>query len=491
MMNIHLTIVLLLIAAFVYTLLPFAFRKGFLLLFNAAFLLSFGVYGAVIFLTVAAVAHFSSAFLHDAPGSARKATLWLAVAVVTALFFLSKGLLTSAWIGKNGLFGFGAQTAGPLLGTAGTVGLSYYSFRALGYIVDRYHRRIHVLPFRDLCLYLSFFPHFLSGPIEKAGSFFSKLSKAKDFDYRSATDGLLLIAWGVFQKTVVADRLGVYVDTVYSDPGMFGSVQIVLATVFYSVQIYCDFCGYTNIAIGLCTVMGFESAVNFKQPYAAGSISDFWSRWHISLSQWLRDYVFLPLSYSLLKRPFLSFVGGKTRERLVYAASSLSTMFLCGLWHGSRSTYLLWGILHGAFLSFGRLTAGARARMWYSLGFSRTNAVRSVLARSTVFALVLCSWAVFRAGSGHDVISLLRNVLSAEPVRGDLAGGLMTGDFLIAMMLVPMILSIQWVQERAPLKERLRESPLLVRWALYIALILSIQLLPMEKGPERFIYIGY
>jgi D-alanyl-lipoteichoic acid acyltransferase DltB (MBOAT superfamily) len=217
------------------------------------------------------------------------------------------------------------------------VGISFYTFQALGYLIDVYRGRQraeqNVLTY---ALFVTFFPQLVAGPIERTGSLLPQFKMNHAFNYQKVTAGLRLILWGLFKKVVVSDKLAMYVNAVYGSPSQYNSTTLVLATIFFAFQIYCDFSGYTDIAIGSAKALGFNLMKNFNNPYFAVSISDFWRRWHISLSSWLKDYVYIPL-------------GGSRCKKGRHYFNLLATFGISGVWHGSGWHFIAWGLLHGVY----------------------------------------------------------------------------------------------------------------------------------------------
>ena len=219
------------------------------------------------------------------------------------------------------------------------LGISFYIFKSLSYTIDVY--RGDKAPERHLgffALYVSFFPQLLAGPIERATRFLPQLYEKFDFDYPRVTKGLKLMLWGLFQKMVIADNLATLVDSVYNDPSHHQGISLILATFFFAFQIYCDFSGYSDIAIGAAQVLGIKTMDNFNRPYFSKSIPEFWRRWHISLSTWFRDYFYIPLGGNRVSIPRWYF-------------NLFFVMLICGFWHGANWTFIVWGGLHGFYLA--------------------------------------------------------------------------------------------------------------------------------------------
>jgi D-alanyl-lipoteichoic acid acyltransferase DltB (MBOAT superfamily) len=228
------------------------------------------------------------------------------------------------------------------------VGISFYTFQALGYSIDVYRGTVKAeRNFINYALFVTFFPALVAGPIERTANLLPQFKINNSFDYDKVTSGLKLAAWGMFKKVVIADRLAVYVNAVYDNPAVYPACSIALATFFFAFQIYCDFSGYSDIAIGSARALGFNLMTNFRQPYFARSIADFWRRWHISLTTWLTDYIYIPL-------------GGNRRGLLRQCINIIIVFALSGLWHGAAWNFVAWGILHGLFQVIERLVKNCK-----------------------------------------------------------------------------------------------------------------------------------
>lgn len=271
------------------------------------------------------------------------------------------------------------------------VGISFYTFQALGYTIDVYRgQREPEKHFGIFALYVAFFPQLVAGPIERSTRLLPQFFQKKEFDVHRATDGLKLMLWGLFKKVVIADRLALYVNAVYNNQAHHGGSTLLVATFFFSFQIYCDFSGYSDIAIGSARVFGYELMDNFKRPYFAQSIREFWKRWHISLSSWFKDYLYIPL-------------GGSRVAEWRWQCNLMLVFVISGLWHGANWTFLAWGGLHGFYLLFAIWTSNLREKLAIRLFRDHYTRARKMAAMLMTFGLVSLSWIVFRANSITDV----------------------------------------------------------------------------------------
>lgn len=367
----------------------------------------------------------------------------------------------------------------PQLNWALPAGLSFYTFSCVSYVVDVY--RGQLAPerhFGRLALYVSFFPKLLAGPINRATTFLPQLSRPVSFNPDAVQQGLQLILWGLFKKVVIADRLGIYVDAAYKNPEFASPVALLIATYFFAFQIYCDFSGYADIAIGTSRVLGIDLMANFRRPYLSTSVTEFWGkdRWHISLSRWFRDYLYIPMG------------GSKGRTTRVYA-NQMAVFLVSGLWHGANWTFVIWGALNGLYQILTLLSTGLRTRLHKLVPLP--PALGAVLACLLTFHLVLISWVFFRASSVADAVTVLTRLGQTLPQLPSLLGSYAyTGELLLCAVLILFLLGVEIVDEKKGVWGRLAVAPVYVRWGVYYALLMA--LLVMGKwNLKQFIYMQF
>lgn len=366
------------------------------------------------------------------------------------------------------------------------VGISFYTFQTLGYTIDVYLGRKE--PEQHLgifALYVAFFPQLVAGPIERASNLLPQFAEKHGFDYVRITNGLKLMVWGLFEKVVVADRLALLVERVYGDPGGHEGVAVALGTVFFAFQIYCDFAGYSHIAIGSAQVLGFRLMNNFRGPYLAGSPPEFWRRWHISLSTWFRDYLYIPL--------------GGNRVRVPRWCVNIAIVFvLSGLWHGAAWKFIVWGALHAVYVLGFVLLSHARRSGAERPGPDAGGRVRRVLGTCVTFALVCFAWIFFRAETLEDAGVLVRNLFRGWGVVLDPARlaelvyslGLTAWEFWWSVACIALVMGAQALDVRGDVGVRFARRPLWFRWAAYSALLWSIFLFGLLRS-EEFIYFTF
>ena len=351
------------------------------------------------------------------------------------------------------------------------VGISFFTFQCISYLIDVYRGRI--VPERNILyfsLYVSFFPQVLAGPIARAPDLIPQMKNPQALTPERISMGMVLILWGLFKKTVIADRLGLYVDSVFNNIPFHNGPSFLMATYFYSIQIYCDFSGYTDIARGCACLLGVDLMRNFNLPYFSLSIRDFWRRWHISLSSWFRDYVYIPLG------------GNRLGAKRMYL-NLLFVMTLCGLWHGAAWTFVVWGTLHGLCLCLFQATQPLRARCL--LPWALPRSVMTGVQILFTFHLVTFLWIFFRARNIQDALYVITHLFSGWPHLYIQFGVMSLGFFGIAVLAL-----VEWLQSLGLLKKSIQDYTLISRWAVYYAIIFLIILLGVDGGAQ-FIYFQF
>lgn len=377
------------------------------------------------------------------------------------------------------------------------IGLSFHTFQSLSYVIEVYKKNQKVeYNFAIYALYVMFYPQLVAGPIERPQNLLHQFYEKHYFDYDRVTNGLKLMVWGMFKKVVIADRLAVFVSAVYDNPFNFQGISYIVATVFFAFQIYCDFSGYSDIAIGAAQVMGFRLMDNFNRPYFSRSVSEFWKRWHISLSTWFRDYVYIPLG------------GNRVGKKRLYF-NVLATFFISGLWHGANWTFIVWGLLHGFYLILGILTSSMRKKIISFTGLNSYGGAHRIFQIAITFALVCFGWIFFRArnieealyisgnlftGVGGYVSSLFANIRhlgSGLSLLQPILVGQGIEEFFIAVAAVFFLLMIHMIQRHGSIRYMLSTKPVWLRWACYCFMGVSILLFGYYDSPKQFIYFQF
>jgi D-alanyl-lipoteichoic acid acyltransferase DltB (MBOAT superfamily) len=383
--------------------------------------------------------------------------------------------------------------AAPTLRLPQPVGLSFYTFVVLGYLVDVHIERTEpeVRPSRFL-VFTAFFPKFVSGPVERADGFLPQLEEPKRFDYQRVTDGARTMALGYFRKLVVADRLGMLVDPVFENVSGFRGLSLGFVCLVYMFQVYYDFWAYSDIAVGAARILGFDLTWNFNRPYAATSISDYWRRWHISLTQWFFDYIFKPLAAAC-----------RSWGALGIALSLMATFVVSGLWHGARWTFVLFGVFHGIGMSLEYVTARWRKRMWQRL----PPRLATGIAWAATFAFLYCVDVFFRAPTVGQAVGILGRIFggivpdlqfvisrhgSPSSIKALMAGFAVEKiEIVIAVLGVVLVeLTSAWGRE-TPVAERLGKQRAWVRWAAYYAVVGATVFLGAHNQTTNFLYVQF
>ena len=361
----------------------------------------------------------------------------------------------------------------PYLSILLPIGLSFHTFQAMSYTIEVYRGNQKAEKhFGIYSLYVMFYPQLVAGPIERPQNILHQMHAKYPFNYQLMVSGLKLMLWGFFKKLVIADRLSIYVSSVYNNPDLHNGTTIVIASLFFAVQIYCDFSGYTDIAIGAAKTMGFDLMKNFNRPYFATNIQDFWRRWHISLSTWFRDYLYIPLG------------GSKVSTGRRYL--NLFIIFLVsGIWHGANYTYIIWGALHG-FYSVVYIIIRPYLRKTPEKAWAASLMRTGNILITIVF--VTFAWIFFRANSVSDAFTLIGNLKSvgAKAFMGD---GI--SNFAHSLLAIAILFMVEYKMEYLPQKFNWFTSPnIAVRWGSIALTIFLLLLLGVFNGGQ-FIYFQF
>ncbi len=450
-------------------------RNWFLLIVSYALYISWKPSFAIVLLGVSLITYWGGRFLElrdesEKLKARRKKLVWAfsLLGLLPLLVFKYYNFLNDSISG--GLASLGLHLTLPGLNWAVPIGISFFTFQAIGYMLDVYSGRIKAekkLP--DYLLFVSFFPSIISGPINKASLVLPQIKGLRPyFDYGKAVAGLKMLLWGMFMKVVVADRVGLYVDTVLPNYLNYTGVTCFAASVFYTIQIYADFAGYSLMALGVGKVLGFELTENFKRPYFAISITDFWHRWHISLSTWLKDYVYIPL-------------GGSHCSKIRNYWNIFVTFLVSGIWHGANWTFIVWGVMHGVI----QIVEKALGIQKYSGKNGFVKAGRILVT----FLLVNFAWIFFRMPSLADACGVIGRIFDFnQSLRLEVT----SMHIFLLMVLGTTILLLKDVRDEfAPNKIQLFESKYkVVRWLSYVAVITMIMLMGVFDAGQ-FIYANF
>ncbi len=364
----------------------------------------------------------------------------------------------------------------PHASTLVTIGVSYYAFQAISYLIDIYLEvQEPERHFGYFALYMAFFPKLLQGPIERAGDLLPQLKVKYEFDYDNMRSGMLMFAWGLFKKVVVADRLALFVNAVYDNVHAYAGLPLILATWCYAVQIYCDFSGYTDMALGTARMFNIRLTQNFNSPYLATSVADFWRRWHISFSRWILDYIFKPLQ--MRWRDWRTFGT---------ALALVITFLVSGIWHGASWGFVAWGLLHGIYLAASVWYRPLQKKIHRALGLEKTRLLKAWQTVVT-FNLVCLAWIFFRANSLSDALYVVQNLLF---------GGKEAEVFLFSHGKRPLfflliasasVFVVYLLRDRTTLGSNFNARPLWQRWLVYYTLFFALMIMASDYQ-ATFVY---
>lgn len=344
------------------------------------------------------------------------------------------------------------------------VGISFYIFQALSYTMDIYRGDVEAEHnFLKYALFVSFFPQLVAGPIERSKNLLRQINKTHSFKFENMRDGLLLMLWGYFLKLVIADRAAILVDTVYGNVEQYRGVYALIATMLFAIQIYCDFAGYSTIAVGAAKILDFELMENFNCPYFAASIKEFWRRWHISLSTWFRDYLYIPL-------------GGNRKGKLRKHINVLIVFTVSGLWHGAAITYVVWGFLHGAYQVIGDIIKPVKEKNSKYIN----KYVLKVISIIVTFILADFAWIFFRANTMADALSIISGIIRFENIQCITDGtifelGLSYANLkVLAISILILFIADVLKYNGIKIREKITKLILPVRWICYLVAVFYI-----------------
>ena len=352
------------------------------------------------------------------------------------------------------------------------VGISFYTFQTLSYVIDVYKGKVKAeRHFGQYATFISFFPQLVAGPIERTQNLLPQIKSVKTFSYDEAVYGLRLMAWGFFKKLVVADNAAIVVDNVYGSLDKCTGFDLLLAVFLFTLQIYCDFSGYSDIAIGSARILGIKLMTNFKSPYWSSSLKEFWGRWHISLSTWFRDYLYIPL-------------GGSRCSILRHNINIMITFLVSGLWHGANWTFVFWGGIHGAIQV---------AENLLELNKNERHGLNRILSVILIFTICNIAWVFFRSRTILDAVYILENIfIPTGGINWYIYSGVGITAFDIISLLIPIgiIFVFDYVSLKKDVLEWLSYRTLIVRWGIYIVVIFWT-IFKMPLATSSFIYFQF
>jgi alginate O-acetyltransferase complex protein AlgI len=462
---------------------PYSKRWFLLLVSSCYFYMAFiPIYIIILGFTIT-IDYFAGIYIENAKGKRRKTFLICSLIAnigVLAVFkyynFLNHNISFL-------LQGFGLSNPIPFLSILLPIGLSFHTFQAMSYTIEVYrsHQKAE-RHFGIYSLYVMFYPQLVAGPIERPQNLLHQFREKHNFDYDRVTSGLRLMIWGLFKKVVIADRLAFVVDHVYNNPQMHNSFSLIIATLFFSYQIFCDYSGYSDMAIGAARIIGFILMTNFNNPYQSKSVHEFWKRWHISLSSWFKDYLYISL--------------GGNRVTIPRWYLNLFIVFLIsGLWHGANWTFIIWGALHGFYLVFALITKNFREKINKVLHFDRIP----LLSVLTTFVFVTFAWIFFRANNVNTAFFIVEKIFTGLPgIYNKLLNhqsvfeplGLTKVDIVLSVLLIGFLEILNYCQTKWNISKMIHKYPKTLRWSIYYLLAIMILILGVFNQ-SSFIYFQF
>jgi len=423
--------------------------------------------------------YIAGIYIENAEGKRRK--LFLIFSLIANIGVLAVFKYYN-FINENFTFllqGFALSNPIPYLSILLPVGLSFHTFQAMSYTIEVYrgHQKAE-RHFGIYSLYVMFYPQLVAGPIERPQNLLHQFREKFDFDYDRVANGLRLMAWGLFKKVVIADRLAIVVDTVYNNPTEYNSLSLIIATVFFTFQIFCDFSGYSDMAIGAARIMGFKLMKNFDKPYQSKSIHEFWKRWHISLSTWFKDYLYITL--------------GGNRVTIPRWYLNLFIVFLVsGLWHGANWTFVIWGALHGFYLVFALITKDFRERFNKLFHFDKIP----IISTLSTFVLVSFAWIFFRSKDLNTAFYIIYHIFDGLPLMFSNIQNHQSiieniGPIKKGLILIIFLEVFHYFQAKYNISKFFVELPSIIRWCFYYGIIISILFLGVFEN-RQFIYFQF
>lgn len=450
---------------------PHKLRWALLLAASCVFYMYFvPVYILILGFTIG-IDYFAGLFI--AKNSGRQRKTWLILSLIANIgvlaFFKYFNFLNSNITSLLGLIDY--KNPIPYLNILLPIGLSFHTFQAMSYTIEVYRGNIEPEKhFGIYALYVMFYPQLVAGPIERPQNILHQFHEEKFFDYDRITEGLKIMAWGFIKKLVVADRLSLYVNAVYGNAEHHSGGTLIIATFFFIIQIYCDFSGYSDIAIGAAKIMGYNLMINFKRPFFSRNIQEVWQRWHISLTTWFRDYLYFPL-------------GGSRKGPAIQIRNLIIVFAISGLWHGAGWTFIIWGLLNGVVLALEQVFSPILKFVNKGLGFAK-NFVRTIFTLS----LFVLMGIFFRSQNLDQASYIFKSIIHLKPGRLFLGEPPITFAYYVLALLV--LFGVEYFEEYHPKIKLVRNTNVVVRYSTYLALIVLLIVTGVFNGAD-FIYFQF
>jgi alginate O-acetyltransferase complex protein AlgI len=470
-----------LVVAFFF-ILPFKWRWVFLLAASYFFYASWKLEYLLLIVASTLIDYFAAFKMSQLKGKKkRKPYLYLSIIVNLGILVGFKYLnffneSIGALLGKFNIF-YQFEELKVLL----PVGISFYTFQTLSYTLDVYRGTGKVEKHLGIfALYVSFFPQLVAGPIERSTSLLPQFRKETKFTYDNLSIGFRLLLWGFFKKVVIADRIGMFVTPIYQNPENFDGITVLLATIVFLVQIYCDFSGYSDIAIGSARIMGYKLMKNFNRPFIARNITDFWARWHISLNTWFRDYVLFAMPMG----------KNKKRIKLRIQINMFITIVLVGLWHGASWTFVLWGVSIAIIMVLDIVFKKPINNALDKLQIHKLPALKKALDIVFLFFLLSLSCVLFRANSSSDIALVYSRLIVFPDSFREMVNYLFVNQFTLIFILIVFLFSVEFLHEKFDFNKILSKKSFVIRYSIYSLAIIVILFFGIFTE-EEFIYFQF
>jgi alginate O-acetyltransferase complex protein AlgI len=463
------------IVSIAYYLTPYKFRWLLLLLASCLFYMAFIPIYVLILLFTIVIDYVAGIYIENSKGKKRK--YFLILSLIANIGVLAYFKYFNFFIDNINTF-LVPENQFSILTIILPIGLSFHTFQAMSYTIEVYRGNQKAeRHFGYYALYVMFYPQLVAGPIERPQNILHQLHEKHQFNYSTIVSGLRLILWGMFKKTIIADRMALIADPAFLKPDYFTGFPLIIATVAFSIQIYCDFSGYSDIAIGTARTMGINLMQNFNAPYFSKSISEFWSRWHISLSTWFRDYLYIPL-------------GGNRNGKFKWYRNLMLVFLISGFWHGANWTFIVWGAIHGIYL--------VSATIFFK-NKTTTNALKNSIAIFTTFLLVTFTWIFFRATSIHDASYIMMHLFDGilQPISYVFKGIIylkmhkfLPIDFAVLFFALCLLFYVDKNKNNRNWNFLLQNKPTIIRWSIYLVLTFLIIIFGIFDN-RQFIYFQF
>ena len=481
----------------VYYILPKKIRFYWLLVASYYFYMSWNAKYALLLVASTVVTYLSGIFIQKANDTisdakkqirVKKAIVAISCAFSLGMLFFFKYFNFASYLATRILEHINISFKLPVFDIVLPIGISFYTFQALSYTMDVYRGDTPAEKnFFKYALFVSFFPQLIAGPIEKSKDLLKQLDEPKQFDFESARDGFFQMLWGYFLKLVLADRIAIFVNTIYNDYTTFPGAYLIVASILFAVQIYCDFSGYSTISKGAAQILGIKLMSNFEEPYLATSVAAFWRRWHISLTSWFREYLYIPL-------------GGNRKGKLRKYLNIVIVFLVSGLWHGASLSFIVWGLLNGLYQVVGSILSPVRNKVVQLLQLNRESFGHKLLQGCITFLLVDFSWIFFKANSIRDAIAIIKSAFSVHNpwilFDGSLyACGLDEKNFRFMLLAIAILIFVDLFNSKGIIiRKVVYKQDYWFRWifiALAIAFLFTFGIWGPNYNESNFIYFQF